>query len=95
MKSLTLLFFVVVFIVSVTISCERIPPSSKAFDLNETELVNLESIPLKFGKLVTVTSSQPGIAHFWFEDEQQTIRRVQVNYGKDYVVKYVTVISRK
>ena len=95
MKYLTLLAFMLVLLLCLTISCERIPAPDKAFNLGETELINLESIPLEYGKLVSVTSARPGIAHLWFEDGKHTIRMVHVNYGKGVVPKNVWVINRK
>ena len=50
---------------------------------------------MEYGKLVSVTSAKPGIAHMWFEDENHTIRMIQINYGKGIVNKEIKIIKRK
>ncbi len=94
MKALNLLSFVGIILLSITLSCERIPPPERGFELGEIIMGNQQSIPLDYGNLVSVTSPMPGMAHLWFEDEKHTIRQVQVNYGKNIVHREVFVITR-
>jgi len=79
---------------SLTLSCEQVPAPDKGFELTEQNLGNIQNIPVSYGKLVSVTAPTPGVAHLWFEDENLTIRMVQVNYGKNFVHKEVNVIKR-
>ncbi len=94
MRAQILLAISLLCLICLALSCERIPPPDPAFDLTEAKLTNQTSIPLEYGKLVSVTSAKPGIAHLWFEDTGNTIRMVQVNYGKGIVPKNVWIIDR-
>jgi len=87
-------FYVLMVLIVFIFSCEKLPSPSKAFDLSVDKLIDLDVIPLEYGKLISVTSAAPGIAHLWFEDENKTIRMVGVNYGEGVVSKDVRIINR-
>jgi len=98
MANLLRLFIIGLFIMLITVSCTRIEKqSAPQGELKDIVLSELDSIPLEYGKLKSITthSMYDGWAQLWFEDEQQTIRMVRVNFHSKRIMKDVIVISRK
>jgi len=60
------------------------------------KLTAADSIPLKWGKLVSV-SSVPGISNWvqlWFQDDEGTIRIAPYDVGSNYLASQARVIRR-
>ncbi|MCK5077745.1 MAG: hypothetical protein KAR38_15285 [Calditrichia bacterium] len=98
MANLLRVFIMGLFILLVSISCTRI--EQQAAPEGELEYIvqsELNSIPLEYGKLKSITahSMYDGWAQLWFEDEQQTIRMVRVNFHINKIHENVIIISRK
>ncbi len=98
MKKLFISLTMIVIPIFFLIKCERtIPTPDIGGELGRTEISDSRGIPLAYGKLISITSPTRGIAHFWFEDEEKTIRQVQIIYGlgkKGLYTKRVRVIKR-
>jgi len=81
------------------ISCTRISeaPSQKAVQLGTEILPALDSIPLEWGKLVSVTTTQKYRDFFqlWFQDENGKIRVAGFDIENRSLIPNVTVIPRK
>ncbi len=79
------------------ISCTRLGVSGPAEQkLAMEELAKADSIPLGWGKLVSV-SSVPGIEHWaqlWFQDDEGTIRMLPYNIGDNSLSGQARVIRR-
>jgi len=79
------------------ISCTRLGESGSAEQkLVMEELTETGSIPLKWGKLVSV-SSVPGVANWvqlWFQDEEGIIRMVPYSIGDNSLSGQARVIRR-
>lgn len=78
-------------------SCARLDePGSGEQPLALQMLTQTDSIPLAWGKLVSVSSS-PGIAdlvQLWFQDDAGIIRMAHYNVKNNYLSKQVRVIGR-
>ena len=78
----------------IIISCEsRIPAQGK---LEKIQLTDLTGIPLEYGKLINVTThaSYEGWSQLWFEDENNIIRMVRVQFHNNRIHEMVLVITR-
>ena len=98
MVNLFRLFLIGLFVVLVFFSCTKIEQqTAPKGELEYTSLSDLNSIPLEYGilKNVTTHSMYGGWSQLWFEDEQQTIRMVRVNFHTNRIHKDVLVIGRK
>ena len=103
MVNLLRFFMMGLFILIISLSCTKIeqqaahPGELEYGELEYIVLSELNSIPLEYGKLKTVTthSMYEGWAQLWFEDEQKTIRMVRVNFHNKRIHKNVLIISRK
>ena len=86
----------IILMVPLILSCQRIDVPQIEGELTTIELTNLKGIPLEYGKLVSVTSpsSHPDWAHLWFEDDKRTIRMVRIGFADDRLHEKVTVIPR-
>ena len=76
------------------IGCERMAPPPKGYNPDLVWLNGDEPIPLSYGRIVSITEVEPGLAHLWFEDENHTIRQVEINYGEGFIYQDVRVIER-
>ena len=76
-------------------SCEKIEPqvvpAGEPIDFSST----MDDIPLRYGKLVSVTSTAPYVNILWFEQADQTIVGVRVNVSRGTVSKEVIRYERK
>ena len=79
------------------ISCTKLgEPGAGEQKLVIEKLTAADSIPLKWGKLVSV-SSTPGINNWvqlWFQDDEGTIRTVTYDVGGNYLSSQARVIRR-
>ncbi len=94
----TICLLVVVFLFPI-ISCTRISegPSEKTVVLGHEKLPALDSIPLEWGKLVSVTTPPiyEGISQLWFQDEKGKVRMVTFDIKNRCLFPNAVVISRK
>lgn len=89
-------FSLILLVVIITQSCERIsPPVQIGGDLKVIDLSGFDYIPIEFGQLIGVTGPVAGVAHLWFQDDSASIRIIQVNYGKGKLDKNGWIIKRK
>jgi len=89
--------FVMLALLAGGISCTRLgEPGLGEQKLVVERLMETDSIPLKWGKLVSV-SSVPGInnwAQLWFQDDEGIIRVVPYDVGGNYLSSLARVIRR-
>ena len=89
---------VVVFLFPI-ISCTRISeaPDQKAVRLGAEKLPALDSIPLEWGKLVSVSTTPiyQGVFQLWFQDENGKIRIVAFDIKNRCLIPDAAVIPRK
>jgi len=73
------------------VSCARI-----SNDEDASKFAALESLPLDYGQLKAVTSTEqyPGWAQLWFQDDAGTIRLVRVNWATDQMLTKVLTVTR-
>ena len=97
MKKVIFLLLVILFLL--TISCEKTDQSVPApkGGLVKIGIDDVSGIPKTFGKLVSVTTHAmyDGWAQLWFEDENQTIRMVRVQFIENRVHEKVLIIPRQ
>jgi len=98
MKRSIFALLVILFITTLFIYCERAQPVPIASELKTEQILEETGIPLEYGKLIAITSPQEGRAHLWFEDDNQTIRLVEIIYGqgeRGIILKEMRKIERK
>jgi len=98
MKHLFRLLMGILILGVMIISCSKIDHGHELIgDLQYVQLEGLDAIPASYGKLKTITthSMYDGWAQLWFEDEQQTIRMVRVNFHSRRINEDVLIIKRK
>jgi len=78
-------------------SCARMgQPGPDEQTLTLQKLPNADSIPARWGKLVSV-SSVPGVenwAQLWFQDDEGTVRMVPYNVSDNYLSGQARIIRR-
>lgn len=81
------------------ISCTRISeaPNQKTVQLGAEKLPALDSIPLEWGKLVSVTTTPryQDLYQLWFQDENGKIRVAGFDIKDSRLIPVATVIPRK
>ena len=91
-------FFVLILLLSISIiSCEsRIKELPDTGKLEKIQLTDLSGIPLSYGKLINVTThaAYEGWSQLWFEDENNIIRMVRVQFHTNRIHEMVLVIPR-
>jgi len=78
-------------------SCEsRIKELPEPGKLEKIQLTDLSGIPLEYGKLINVTThaAYEGWSQLWFEDENNIIRMVRVQFHTNRIHERVLVIPR-
>ncbi len=55
MKRIFIVMLLMITLVSITLSCQRIPTSEKG-ELKMAQLSNLKGVPLEYGELISVTT---------------------------------------
>ena len=95
MNKIPYLFLAIIFVISFTLSCQRVTTSTPG-ELETIELSNLKGVPLEYGSLISVTapSGRSRWAHLWFADKDQIIRMVRIGFADNRVHEKVTVIPR-
>jgi len=93
MKKYSLIFLIVLVSIALLFSCQRVDESA---DLKFDETIVQKGIPLEYGSLVSVTTQAewPGWAQLWFEDDENTIRMVRVEFHKGIISEGVRTIHR-
>ena len=91
MKKMLMLAAVSVVLLLGAASCTRI-----STDDDPTKFAALQSLPLDYGQLKAVTSTEqfPGWAQLWFQDDAGTIRMVRVNWATDQMLTKTLTITR-
>ena len=94
MKKLLPLLLIIVIFFLFSFSCRKLVQKG---ELSKIDIKDLKSIPLEYGRLVSVTAhaSYNGWAQLWFEDDQHTIRMVRIQFHEDKVHPKTLVIPRK
>jgi hypothetical protein len=98
MKKSIFVLLVILFITALFIYCKRTQSVPIASELKIEQISEETGIPLEYGKLIAITSPQVGRAHLWFEDDNQTIRLVEIIYGqgkRGIIFKEIRKIERK
>lgn len=92
----TICLIVVVFLLSV-LSCTRLDAPPKGVPLGTEKLSDLKSIPLEWGKLVSVSTSPvyEGTFQLWFQDDSGKIRVVSFTVKDRCLFPDVVVVPRK
>ncbi len=75
-------------------SCAKIEPQVIQGERIDFTL-SMDEIPLQYGRLVSVASGGPYINILWFEQTDQTIVGVRINWSRGRVSKEVIRIERK
>lgn len=88
--SSAMLLLVVVTLLALT-GCEKANP-----DLEMSSLVPLGNVPIEYGSLRGVTSTEqyPGWAQLWFQDDAGTVRMVRVKWVSRQMHPDVITIPR-
>ena len=91
MKKYFLILLMALVSITFLFSCQRVDEEYK-FD----ETIEQKGIPLEYGSLVSVTpqAEWPGWAQLWFEDDNNTIRMVRIEFHKGEIEEGVRTISR-
>jgi len=94
-KNLLILLFGV-FLTLGLLSCQKIEdPTSVENNLQFETIGRTDSIPMKFGKFVGVSSDMPHVATLWFEDPDGTIVAIRLNATSGAMAPTVLRIPRK
>ncbi|MCK5033036.1 MAG: hypothetical protein KAS18_05360 [Calditrichia bacterium] len=88
---LILLFFLTG--IALVLYLKEMPDPGK---LEKLQLTDLTGIPLEYGKLINVTThaAYEGWSQLWFEDENNIIRMVRVQFHMNRIHERVLVIPR-
>jgi hypothetical protein len=92
-----LIIIILLFSITLLISCEkRIKEFPEPGKLEKIQLTDLSGIPLEYGKLINVTThaAYEGWSQLWFEDENNIIRMVRVQFHTNRINDMVLVIPR-
>jgi hypothetical protein len=93
------ILLLVIVLVLPAFSCTRLPekPAEGGVVLTSEQLPALDSLPLAWGKLISVTSNPayPGWFQLWFEDDMGTIRMATFNLRTGQLDQNATVFPRK
>ena len=93
----TYFLFLLLFSFYLIISCEsKVKDLPEPGKLEKIQLTDLSGIPLEYGKLINVTThaAYEGWSQLWFEDENQIIRMVRVQFHYNRIHEMVLVIPR-
>ena len=89
--------FLLIFTFTIIISCEsKIKELPEPGKLEKIQITDLSGIPLEYGKLINVTThaTYEGWSQLWFEDENNIIRMVRVQFHENRIHEMVLVIPR-
>src|SRR4030042_4235682 len=92
----TICLLVIVLLLSI-LSCTRLEVAPKGGPVGTEKLPTLDSIPLEWGKLVSVSAhaSYEGYFQLWFQDENGKIRMVRFSLKERSLVPEAVVVSWK
>lgn len=95
MKKLLLILLLLSLVTFPLISCSRVQEPDKGA-LKTIKLKKLDSIPIEYGSLVSITANPefPRWAQLWFEDDDRTIRMVHIGFAENRVSEKVIIIPR-
>lgn len=89
--------FLLLFSIAILVSCEsKIKELPEPGKLEKIKLTDLSGIPLEYGKLINVTThaAYEGWSQLWFEDENNIIRMVRIQFHFNRIHERVLVIPR-
>lgn len=91
------IFLILMTIVLLTLSCAKVGSVSGEGDLVSEALPNVDSIPSKYGNLVSVSSvtEYPDWVQLWFQDENGNIRMVRYSVRENRFAKDCKLVTRK
>ena len=95
MKKLLLIVLLLSLLTYPLISCSRVQAPTQG-KLKTVKLEKLDAIPTEYGSLVSVIphATFRGWAYLWFEDDDRTIRIVEIAFEENRLNEYITVIPR-
>ena len=90
-------FLIVVILVLLTLSCAKVGSVSEEGDLATEALPSIDSIPSKYGNLVSVSNvtRYPDWVQLWFQDENGNLSMVRYSVHETRFAKEVKLIPRK
>ena len=93
MKKYILILLVLLGSFIFVIACQRVDETA---ELKFDETIVQNGIPLEYGSLISVTTQAewPGWAQLWFEDDENTIRMVRIEFHKGVIAEGVRIIHR-
>ena len=95
MKKLIFLLLPFIIITFTSITCKKMEPRTSN-TVKIEKLAKLDAIPLNYGSFVNVTVNHavPRTAELWFQDNDNTIRLVQISLEDKAINENVFVIPR-
>ena len=93
------IFFIAVVLILLPLSCAKIekPPVPVTGQLTKEKLPDTNTIPLKWGRLISVTRVGNGSrrVQLWFQDEDGNVREVLYYFERHHLGSEVRLITRK
>ena len=90
--------FIAVVLILLPLSCtEKYQPGPVKGSLTKEKLPDTNTIPLKWGRLISVTrvGSNPGRVQLWFQDEDGNVRVLLYYFERRLLGPEVRLITRK
>jgi len=94
----TLTYVAGIFLIVLLLSCAKIPEPSAGYSFAMEELPLSDSIPLKWGELIAVSSTNlkyPGWVQLWFQDKEGTIYMVPYDVEIRKFGQYYRYLKRR
>ncbi len=95
-KMLTIL--VGMFFIVLLLSCAKLPEASVGYSFAMEELALSDTIPLKWGQLISVSSATlqyPGWVQLWFQDKEGNVYMVPYDVQVKKFGQYYRFLKRK
>ena len=91
------IFLIVVILILLTLSCAKVGSVPEEGDLVTEALPSIDSIPSKYGNLVSVSNvtKYPDWVQLWFQDENGNLSMVRYSVRASRFEKEVKLIPRK
>ncbi len=91
--------FLVMTLIFLTSSCTRLsePTALEEGEIAVEKMTDVDSIPSKWGKLVSVSnrSDWPHVFQLWFQDEDGNVRMASYNMSRSRLLPNAIVIPQK
>ena len=98
MAGKSLVFLSGIFFIVLLFSCAKLPESSAGYSFAMEELPLSDSIPLKWGELISVSSANlqyPGWVQLWFQDKEGNVYMVPYDVQVKKFGQYYRSLKRK